>query len=44
MGIFRKSQKVSAHHLGPKGVLKGVLNDPGPEDPPDPDRGSLKNF
>ena len=33
MGIFRKSQKVSARHLDPKGVKKGVLSDPGPEDP-----------
>ena len=35
MGIlYRKSQKVSAHNLDHKGVEKGVLSDPGPEDPP----------
>ena len=33
MGILRKSQKVSAHNLDPKGVEKGVLSDLGPEDP-----------
>ena len=34
MGIFRKSQKVSAFNFDPKGVKKGVPRDPGPKDPP----------
>ena len=38
MGIVRKSQKVSAFNFDSKGVKKGAPRDPGPKDPPDPDR------
>ena len=34
MGIFRKSQKVSARNFEPKGVKKGGPSDLGPEDQP----------
>ena len=34
MGIVRKSQKVSALNLDPKGIKKGVSCDPGLKDPP----------
>ena len=38
MGIVRKSQKVYAFNFDPKGVKMGAPCDPGPEDPPNPDR------
>jgi hypothetical protein len=43
MGIFRKSQKVSSFNFDPKGVEKGLLCDPGPEDPPTTLTGLRKN-
>ena len=42
MGILRKSREVSAFYFDPKGVLKGILRDPGPEDPPFPTLIGLK--
>ena len=33
MGIFRKSQQVSALNFDRKGFQNGVPRDPGPEDP-----------
>ena len=36
MGIFTKSQKVSALNFDPKGVKKGEPYNPGPKDPPPP--------
>ena len=38
IGKFRKSKKVSAFNFDPTDVKKGVPRDPGPEDPPNPNR------
>ena len=38
LGIVRKSHKVTAFNFDPKGVKMGAPRNPGPEDPPAPNR------